>query len=81
MPLLIPFNPGRQAAAEDAACRLRVLYPALTICLRDGAIELGDVPPDQADDIAQSACDQLVRSRYAEDTASLRERLYARLLG
>tara|TARA_R110001606_G_scaffold390666_1_gene557828 strand:- start:86 stop:331 length:246 start_codon:yes stop_codon:yes gene_type:complete len=81
MYLLISFSPTRRSAAEDTATRLRVLFPSIKISIREDALELSNIPPDQADEIAQAASDQLLRSRYAQDTSSLRDRLYARLLG
>lgn len=81
MPLLISFVSNRICAAEDAACRLRVLFPSVNISIRNDALELSNVPPDHSAEIMQAASDQLIRSQYAQDTSVLRDRLYARLLG
>ena len=81
MSLLISFAPARRSAAEDTVARLRVLYPSIKIIIHVDALELSNVPQERADEIAQAASDQLIRSQYARDTAGLRDRLYARLLG
>ena len=81
MSLLISFLPSRRSAAEDAASRLGILYPSIKINIHVDALELSNVPQEQADEVAQVVSDQLMRSQYAQDTAGLRDRLYARLLG
>lgn len=81
MSLLISFLPSRRSAAEDAASRLGILYPSITINIHVDALELSNVPQKQADEVAQVVSDQMIRSQYAQDTAGLRDRLYARLLG
>lgn len=81
MQIELPIQPEYRPAAQDAADRLAVIFPKLDIALEGGCLLMSNVPDALVDETRQVARDQLIRSRYAAETAGLRATLYRRLLG
>jgi len=77
----LPIQPKQFQAAQDAADRLSVIFPELSIVVEPARLLLSNVPDSMVDEARQVAKDQLIRSRYASETADLRVALYRRLLG
>tara|TARA_R110001606_G_scaffold326071_1_gene472858 strand:+ start:900 stop:1145 length:246 start_codon:yes stop_codon:yes gene_type:complete len=81
MQIDLPIQPGQFQTAQDAADRLSVIFPELEVTVEPGRLLLSNVPDSRAAEARQVATDQLIRSRYASETAELRAALYRRLLG
>jgi hypothetical protein len=81
MQIELPIQPKQFQTAQDAADRLSVIFPELSIVVERARLLLSNVPDSMVDEARQVAKDQLIRSRYASETAELRTALYRRLLG
>ena len=81
MQIDLPIQPEQFQTAQDAADRLSVIYPQLSIAVEPGRLLIASIPDSMVEEVRQAAKDQLIRSRYASETAELRAALYRRLLG
>lgn len=81
MQIDLPIQPEQFQTAQDAADRLSVIYPQLSIAVEPGRLLIASIPDSMVEEVRQAAKDQLIRSRYASETAELRAVLYRRLLG
>ena len=81
MQIDLPIQPEQFQTAQDAADRLSVIFPQIEIAVEPTRLLLSNVPDSLVDEARQVAKDQLIRSRYASETAELRAALYRRLLG
>jgi hypothetical protein len=81
MQIDLPIQPEQFQTAQDAADRLSVIFPEVRFAVEATRLLLSNVPDSLADEARVVAKDQLIRSRYASETAALRATLYRRLLG
>lgn len=81
MKIDLPIDPAQLQSAQDAADRLSVIFPQLKIAVEAARLLISDIPDSMMEEVRQAAKDQLIRSRYASETAELRATLYRRLLG
>lgn len=79
--LRFTFLPEDRASVVDAFDRLSVLFPDATFYVDVDALVVDDAAVQAMPILPQAIHDQLVRARYTQATAALRERLYNRLLG
>lgn len=81
MQIKIPYSIKDKPILSDVVSRLGVLFPNLVITNDNEVLIISEVEPSHAETVKQTASDQLIRSRFEAQSASLRENLYKKLLG
>ena len=63
MPVWFPFGFEQSRAAHEAAARLRQSFPALSVAVHEGRIEIAGMSGEDESQVIQAAADALIACR------------------